>query len=178
MSVNRNIDKFTSIGFITRLCHTGEYYVASRIFTAVANGSSADIVITTGNKYAHFSMLGKIGGDGRFFLYEAPNITGGTALSLQNVNRTLANNNTSSLVYSPTVNSVGTQIHSTIIPGGSGRARARIGGTDSSLIRDGAEIILKLNSTYLLRVTNVSGGAEDISLSVGLYETEKLTLEF
>jgi hypothetical protein len=73
------------------------------------------------------------------------------------------------LYHTPTVTAVGTAL----IPGrylaGGTSQQTRIGGE----VRDQAELVLKPNSKYLLRITNISGGAVTVNPAISFYEHDE-----
>lgn len=100
-------------------------------------------------------------------LYEDANLTGGTSVQVCNHYRAKGDGNKPfTLFHTPVVVGVGNPIvpSSFTIPGGTTGA-TRIGGG----LRLNDEMILKAGATYLLRLTNTSGGAIIISAHMGGY---------
>lgn len=149
--------------------HQAEMYAFHYQNLAVSNDASVDILIAASAlTHAAFEVVSE--GLAYGFLYEAGTYSGGTAVTGYNRNREAALVGTAptfsgSVKHTPTVTAVGTEIAANIVPGGSTPASAQGGGRASSnewLLADGVD--------YLLRVTNKSGGAAYIEVSMDLYE--------
>jgi hypothetical protein len=104
-------------------------------------------------------------GDAELFIYEGTGTTGGTSFTPINRNRNYADSNVSqvAMVINPTVTSLGTQLDTQIIAGGSGKNST--GGSAGSL-----EFVLKPLTNYLFRLTNVNGTAHAAHLQLEWYE--------
>jgi hypothetical protein len=147
--------------------HEGEAFSAGHLFAQVAGSANADLVLRTGNKEAHLTWRAAAGGDSRAYIYEDTDADpDGTALTVFNKRRAATGVAALSASYGDTINAVGTLLPPDVIPGGS--KNQSVGG--SAAERD--EWVLKRNATYLLRVSNVTGGAEDISIGVTFYEAD------
>lgn len=144
----------------------GAVFIANRTYAAVANGANADMrFVVPSGKQVH-AVLG-FGSSGIItaFLYEAGNVTAGTAMTPVNLNRNSANASTCTVTYTPTVTTTGTEIMSRKMANTS-HVLAKFGGE----LHRNMEWILKANTTYLVRVTNGSGGNLDITISVEFWE--------
>ena len=150
--------------------HEGDFYTASHRFEAVADSATVDVLITTGDKALSFGRGGSSSEE---------TVTGSSTKGLPcritvrvshrgNNNRTSSNGTDLTMFYGPTVSAAGTELLSSYIPGGA-KSKA-IGGASEGPAREGSEWILAANTNYLLRTTNTSGGAVDITISVGFYE--------
>ena len=147
--------------------HDGLLFSANHLFSAVANNGNADFQITVGATMCHEILSFAVDGQSQLAIYEAPTSTVGTPITPVNLNRNSANVPASSVVFTPTVTVVGTLLAQHEIPGGTtGGSSSRSG----SLAREGSEWVLKPNTKYLFRVTNLSGSAENISMTSQFYE--------
>lgn len=157
------------IDFPHKKVHEGNFYTLSHIFSTVANNSSAEIIMQLGSTYQNHSVFdASAGGDAEFYIFESPTLnSSGSSLSAINNNRASANTADASYFYTPNVSDAGTQLYGTFIAGG---GFFGAGGSDGGPVRAGTEMILKTDTTYLIRVVNTSGGAQDISIAVGFYE--------
>ncbi len=149
--------------------HEGEMYVTGNIFS-LASGANGDIIFTTGaTKFIHIAAKFSSNAQGRFFMYEGPTFSGGTAIVPINTNRISTNTAQPTLVHTPTVTAVGTLLHDDVVPGGSG-GNAQ-GGSGGGYAR-GIEFNLKASTSYLFRFTNDGNGTENTSTSIGFYEDD------
>ena len=155
-----------TIDFAHNEIHEGNSYIANYLFPNVGNNSYADLHIIAGStKAPHIQMF--VVGDGKSYisLYRGATYSNsGTALAVYNRNGESSNTTQSQFYYSPTISNSGTLVYQTLLPGGKGSAA--VGGETSSK----SEAILKYSTDYLLRVQNVSGGAEDIAIEIDYYE--------
>ena len=142
--------------------HCGDSYTAHWV-EDLGNGASIDYLITTPDwgsvdgdnpgknqaiKLAHF--LGEITGEAEtaVFFYEAPTITdNGNALSIRNRNRASTKVDFLSIYESATISAVGTELEH--LQFGSGKV---VGGG----VNRTDEWVLKNNTSYLIRVTNLT----------------------
>ena len=162
--------KVDSIDFAHSKVHAGDFYTVSKISNAVASSGTLEIFIITGSTYElHMNFNTSAGGDSEFYLFEGTTVSAnGTALTPYNNNRVSSNTAEASFYHTPTITGDGTQLYVDFVPGGSGVFGA--GGTAGGPIRSGTEVILKQSTNYLVRVTNTSGGAIDLSMGLGFYE--------
>ena len=131
----------------------------------VADDGFVDLVLTTGSKYPHVLFALGYGGDCEFNIYRAPDFDlDGTTQVPFNMKDPSTETSTVTAMWNPTINSVGTEICGEFIGGGT---TGRSGG---GAIRDGTEDILRLNTSYLIRITNRAGNAQQFSLVAQWYE--------
>jgi hypothetical protein len=139
--------------------HSGNAFIAQRLFTSVGVAANADIRILNGaTKELHLKATIIAESKAYFYIYEGTTYSAnGTGLTAYNSNRTSATATTGALYYTPTVNVLGTAIKAgMLLAGGS--------------ITDREEIMLKKSTDYLFRVTNTSGVISDISIALEWYE--------
>ncbi len=144
--------------------HEGESFEASYFTLSLANNSSIDFRLPTGNKYCHFVFDCSCGGNAEVQFYASANLAGGTPLTAWNMNRPSANTATLNVYHTPAVIGTGTLVYNAALPGGKG---PNAGG---GVARQNTEWILKLNTVYLLRLFNRSGSAQPSSIVVQWYE--------
>jgi hypothetical protein len=89
-------------------------------------------------------------------------------MTAHNLKRASANVGTATLKSNVTVTGSGTVLSDAMVPGGTTGQRS--GGV--SQIRNGIEWILKAGTTYVIRLTNRSGGAVQASISAIFYEEQ------
>jgi hypothetical protein len=147
--------------------HEGRAFKAYRIYpnaTQLANGASCNIAVAwASGVYAHVLVDASCGGDAELYMYEGATVSSGTSFTAVKRNRTSATTSQSAILINPTVTSTGTEIDAEIITGGSGK---KSGGAGSSAL----EIVLNPLTTYLFRLTNVSGSAQMAELFLEWYE--------
>ena len=147
--------------------HEGRAFKAYKIYpgaTKLANGASCDIAVAwASGVYAHVLVDASCGGDAELYMYEGATVSGGTSFTAVKRNRTSATTSQSAILINPTVTVTGTEIDAEIIAGGSGK---KSGGAGSNAL----EIVLNPLTTYLFRLTNVSGAAQMAELFLEWYE--------
>lgn len=144
--------------------HEGRAYYAYRVESSLAVNGHLDIAIAwPSGTLPHAVFNYQCGGDSRFFVYESPTTSGGTALTIHRRNRALNTTSTGAAVYAPTVSSLGTEIFAEIITSGQGGTGAGGGGFTY-------EYVLKPLTTYLFRLTNINSQAHIAELLIEWYE--------
>jgi hypothetical protein len=108
-------------------------------------------------------MDASCGGNAELYMYEGATVSGGTSFTAVKRNRTSATTSQSAILINPTVTVTGTEIDAELVAGGAGKKSG--GGGSSSL-----EIVLNPLTTYLFRLTNVSGAAQMAELFLEWYE--------
>ena len=146
--------------------HEGRAFKAYKIYpgaTKLANGASCDIAVAwASGVYAHVLVDASCGGDAELYMYEGATVSGGTSFTAVKRNRTSATTSQSAILINPTVTVTGTEMDAEIIAGGSGK---KSGGAGSNALE-----ILNPLTTYLFRLTNVSGAAQMAELFLEWYE--------
>jgi hypothetical protein len=151
--------------------HVSEMYKVSATTATLANNATASFLIdltasTTAQLHIVFDC--NVGGLSLIELYESATFnSSGTVSSIVNLNRDHANTMYSSVkcYANPLeVTSLGTLLASGYTQGGA-TAQARPG----TLVSPGAEWVLNPGSTYLIRITNSSGGNIAVSTGVEIY---------
>jgi hypothetical protein len=147
--------------------HEGRAFKAYRIYpaaTKLADGASCNIAIAwASGVYPHLLMDASCGGNAELYMYEGATVSGGTSFTAVKRNRTSATTSQSAILINPTVTVTGTEIDAELVAGGAGKKSG--GGGSNSL-----EIVLNPLTTYLFRLTNVSGAAQMAELFLEWYE--------
>ncbi len=144
--------------------HEGRAYYVYRVESSLAVNGNLDIAVAwPSGIYPHAVFNYQCGGDSRFYVYEDPTTSGGTALTIHRRNRALATTSTGAAVYAPTVSATGTEIFAEIITSGQGGTGAGGGGYTY-------EYVLKPLTTYLFRLTNINAQAHIAELLIEWYE--------
>lgn len=155
--------------------HEGVMFSSSDV-RSIANNGNLDLIVVTSNASVHLrawdfnSMVGPC----EIRLYEQPYLNPssmGTQLPLYNRNRRSSNVASVSLWEAPYINpsSIGTMIDFNLIEQSTGGPIKTNGGPSESY----QEWELATDRNYLLRCTNVSGGAGGIEFDVVLYEDNR-----
>jgi hypothetical protein len=148
--------------------HEGRVFVANNYNPAVGDPGALETVITVGSTYnLHVIASAQAGGDFLGELYEdVSSVVGGTAVTPSNRNRESSAASTGTVLINPASYSLvgATQLEEDYVPGGTGGNA--LGGAGST--RD--EYILKRDTTYLYRITNLAGQAKPMSLHLEWYE--------
>lgn len=148
--------------------HIGNFYTVTHYFGSVSNGGAADYLIKVGVSTLHAGFSINVGGDCELEIYEGTTTTNdGTELTAFNANRVSTNVSTANFYHTPTIDTLSSKIHHDFIPGGG--FIFSVGGSDGEVPR-GVERILKTETNYLVRITNVSGISTRASIGHGFYE--------
>lgn len=145
--------------------HHGGMFTADHVVTSLANNGVINLVMTTpADDWPHITINAAIGGDGLLQIYEGTVFTGGTPVTSVNHKFYSANIAGETIVHTPTITNDGTNKIDHYIPGGTGeRAVGGVGGRDE-------EIILKPSTSYLFRLTNVSGLSRRAAIDLMWYQ--------
>lgn len=149
----------------------GVQFEVSSPHATLAAGASQDVIFITGD----VPVLIK----GRFLkfngvllstnVYRAPTYTGGTPVTVYNLNDRFPVPSTVQVLSGPTVSNVGTQFGATTYDLGS----TGLGNEQLSVYSTpGVERVLRPNTTYLLRITNLDGDSQIVTSSLTWYEGE------
>jgi len=130
----------------------------------LADNATLIFVLTTGAKACHAITDAASGGNADKEICEGATITGGTATTVYNRDRTSALATTVTVVRDPTINAAGTCIDFQLIAGGTG------GNASGGSAGPRNEWILAPSTLYMYRLTNRAGNAQPASLSVEWYE--------
>jgi hypothetical protein len=147
--------------------HEGRAFYAYKFnpyASMLAAGSSINLAVAwASGKTPHLVFNCNCGGDAEFYIYENAVVTGGTSFTAINRYRPSTNVSQSAVLINPTVTSVGTELHSEMITGGSGK---KAGGGDAFSFQH----VLSPLTTYLFRLTNVNSTSHMAFLQIEWYE--------
>jgi hypothetical protein len=167
MSIDRETGGAIGIDASHVMIHQGRSFHASHIYSAIAAAASAELLIQTGSS-AEGHLTVRIGATGQseVELFEASTFSAaGTAITVRNRKRSKGDGAEDlTVTHTPTITGAGNRIEGAVIPGGSGNFAS--GGSASARL----EWELNENTNYLVRITNTSASAEDISIGVNWYE--------
>lgn len=153
--------------FTHALVHAGEIFTVSGIAAAVVDAASFELLINVpADKTLHVVLEGSATGDAKGYIYEGPTVSAnGTAVIPTNRNRTSSGLADSLFYMTPTVTTTGDLLFSTYMPGG---VKKTAGGSSGESF---GEWILA-PGLYLMRFTNSSGAAADMSAQMTFYEED------
>lgn len=163
-SVDQNYGAAVTISSTHALTHQGKMFVMSEAVASLANSAVRAYDFTTGANSAHWIAVFAVGGDCSLEIFEAPtNVTGGTLVASYNKNRYSSKTATAVIKHTPTITTPGTTLLlDLILPGGDKKGSGIVEGFD--------EFIFKSNTQYLVRLTNISGGAIGVGTTFTWYE--------
>jgi hypothetical protein len=145
--------------------HAGRLFDVDAHNIALANNGSLDIVITTGAYLTHVAVQPASEGTFEILVYEGPTFTGGTLIPAVNHKRTSTQILNAVVKSAPSVSAVGIELAREMSPGGSGGQAVGARGSRAS------EWILAPSTSYLFRLTNVSGQTRRAAIEIEAYET-------
>jgi hypothetical protein len=149
----------------TRKVRQGEIYHFGHLFPTVGIDEDADVFLKVGSNRVTVTLSTAVGAESEFRIYEGTTTTDdGTSVLTANRNRTSSLTFTSSVFHSPTVDTLGTQLTEDYFP--AGVKNKEVGSSSEQT----SSWILKPNTNYLLRVSNISGGIEEVSISGDIFE--------
>jgi hypothetical protein len=137
--------------------------------STIANNGTLDMIISTGAKELHIVEAIAFGGDCELDVYVDGTYSGGTSFTPINLKHSSSEVSTASVstqATAITVSAVGTLKDEDLFFGGTG------GNARGGAIRADTEIIWKINSDYLIRLTNRSGQAQRFMIKLQWYEEE------
>lgn len=148
--------------------HEGRYFSGGYYNASVAGGGAIDLLIqssATEDTHVRFHLM--TGGDATSQLYEGTTFSAaGTAVTISNHNRQSAKVFSGTVTHTPTVTDVGSQLNGTqFVPGGGGGNA--VGGEMPGFLN---EFILAASTTYLLRVTNITGNNQAMAVHFECYQ--------
>lgn len=146
-------------------------FLASHKFAAVADAASVEVFIQVGStKNVIGNAIVSATGAAEFLLFEGTTVSdAGSAVASFNKNRESANTADATVTHTPTTTGDGLQLGEAQVSGSTvnNSAASSIGGVQQT-----TGYVLALDTDYLIRATNVSGGAQD--MVVNLLYLEKI----
>lgn len=145
--------------------HEGETFSVSLFSLTNPNGAMITLMLRTQTtQYGHLTFTVAAGGDAQVRLHENPVVTSaGLVFTARNMKRT----STSGAEIVPSGNPTytdGTILTNFLVPGGAG------GNSQGGVGRQSTEWILRLNTDYLIELTNIAVGNQPLSIVAQWYE--------
>lgn len=143
----------------------GEMFTTSYFLASIADDATIMIRLLTGaTKFAHLTFFVSCGADAQIELLENPTIdTPGTELVEYNNKRTSSESAEVQAFHTPTITG-GTVLLTALLPGGTG------GNSSGGLLRANTEFNLKQEEDYVIRLTNIGGNNQPVSIIATWYE--------
>lgn len=139
-------------------------FIAGYCWSNVADTNSVYFLIKAGTKVPHGVIRIITSGKAGLFLYETPTITAdGTVVTPRCLNRETDASPSTTFFRDPTIGADGTELECALL-GAAGHFIATGGETT------GAYWWFDHNKNYIVKVTNTSGGAVDVSIGYGFHE--------
>ena len=148
--------------------HEGDHFLCSCV-QAVAGSATIDYVLSIGSKPAHlvFSIIGNEAGISGITCENITSNNDGTLVTPINNNRLSSNTSTLTNRVNPTnINITGATLLRSFRSGTGGTPSQRKSGS----VERSREVILKPNTKYLIRTTNLSTSTNNISFDFSWYE--------
>lgn len=124
--------------------HDGDHYV-SNYNSTLSSGASINFAVITSTKSCHFTFSAVSDGKATVYLYElADTTTSGTSVPIFNSNRQSSNATTIAVKSAPTGGTLGSPLFIGMLG-----SSTKVGGGS----RNDEELILKQNTTYVVRIT-------------------------
>lgn len=162
-----------TIDSIHERVHQGILFTHEQVAVAgdpaeLANDASLEYLITVpAGKFPHMRWAAECGGDSRVRIYEGVTTSDdGTEVTMLNRNRNSSNTAPITLHTGPTVSDYGTLLGDQVMPTGGGIFG--IGGGAGAATIFG-EWVLKPSTLYVVRLTNISGGAQPAGVEMRVY---------
>ena len=149
-----------------RMIHDGFWYELFQEDLALANGASVEVLLSVpAGTFPHFQELelDTDGGPVRVFLYEGTTTSAdGSELTWINKNRNSSNSPSTQVFVSPTITDDGTLLKR--------KAAPNSGPLTVFNQSQGGEWVLQPSTKYLIRITNASGAAREVNITIAMYE--------
>lgn len=147
--------------------HEGKGFGISHFFSAVADKTTAQMLVRAHGVTPHIEISVGAGGDAYVLFMQGLTASGAGTTKSAPVNRNRTSSNTSgvSVFHTPVVTTYsGTTLISNYIPGG---ARNSAGGGSMG---ERNEWVLKNGTTYVIAVRNIAGSTKNIAIQTSWYE--------
>lgn len=163
MNIDNNSQALITIASDHHEIHEGHSFVIHDFADVTGAGTTFDIRIVTPDTttLAHMGFNFSSGDEFTYALYEGATLSGGTAFTPHNADRNSAQTSVLTITSSPTVTAVGTHLISWKT--GTGNKTGGLGASRN-------EMLMKRNTTYLLRITRVPAGTGWAEYSMNWYE--------
>lgn len=142
----------------------GENFFSTIVKKAVPAATSVELLLITGATLPAVSVSASSDQKTEGFFFEGTLVSAnGTAISIFDSNRALANTPLLTWFDGPTITNDGQQLGNGLLP-------LLVGQGGVSATGNGNRIILKASTNYLIRISNISGGVTDIGVVLDFNE--------
>lgn len=147
--------------------HLGHMFLSNMYGAAVADDGYISVVINPqGGHNLHTTWVTAGGGDALTYIYKNPTLSSnGTELLQMVLNQPISTTPPAKLYHTPTITNVGVALlpFPLFLPGGN--AGIAVG----NVIRQDTEFVFDKNTVYMIRVQNIAGNAQPLSIIVQYY---------
>lgn len=165
VNVDEYHDSISTISEIHSIIHKGRFFGTNHFDGAISNNGTIEFLIIPGSKACHIRINASAGGTATLRVFEGVTTSAnGTALAITNRNRYSAITAETDVYEGPTVTGDGTSIYSSLLTGGDGPHSTS---SESGFFE---EYILRDDKQYLVRLTNLAGNNQPLSLTLNFYE--------
>ena len=150
-----------------QMLHDGRYFSGGYFNAAVLNNAVIELLVqSSATVNTHMQFSGSCGGDSTIQLFEGATFSNaGAAVTISNHNRQSVKVGDGMVTHTPTLLTDGATVNGIMfVPGGQ---KAQSGGGAGGFV---GEFILQFATTYLVRMTNLSGQTKPMSLMVAGYQ--------
>jgi hypothetical protein len=146
--------------------HEGETFSQSLFSMNNPDGTDIVLMLRTGaTQYGHLTFTVTAGGDAQVRLHENPVVSAsGNVFTPRNMKRTEGDGAAQIVLSGNPTYTDGTILTNFLVPGGTG------GNAQGGVGRMGTEWILRLNTDYLIELTNIAGNNQPLSIVAQWYE--------
>ena len=157
----------TTIDIVHKRIHQGLLYSSGFYTSSLADNGEINILIKIGATTTHFNYIASCGGDFITQIFKIPTYSNvGTAIGAENHSQVSTNTFNGNVYHTPTLTGNGTQLNGTVFFAG-GNGGNSTGSTETAFT---SEFVLKTNTDYLVKITNVSGQAKKASITTTYYQ--------
>lgn len=156
-----------SIDYAHQKTHEGRYFSGGYYNSSLADTASVMLLVQMGATYAlHSKISATVTGNCTLYIFEDTTFSAaGTGVTMANHNRSSSKVFSGTVTHTPTITADGTQLNGTeLLPGGGKHSSGGVEGGFSN------EFILATSKNYMIRCTNVSGGAIKVSIGIEGYQ--------
>lgn len=150
--------------------HSGDFYHVPNVLVSVASGATYSLAISTTATNIHYrhERMACSGDKLTIQLFEDATFTGGTTQTVMNSNRQSANTSNVVVKIGVSASALNTIIDSNYIGGGTNVGGHAYGGENET----DTEILFKINTNYVLMITNGSSNVNTVNINPTWYEID------
>lgn len=147
--------------------HQGTLWQATYFEAGVLSAAVINIGISTGSKAVHVAHAHTANSDGKIDFYRDATLSGGSNIVVVNHDFNIVTSPLSTFSVNPTITGAGVLSNTLYLAGGKAVAQKGGGSTESPFSR---EFILKANTKYYIKYTNLDGNDAIYNVVLDFYE--------